>query len=232
MASFVIEPGDTPVKDDRPGPAERNSHLLVVALFLALAFLVKAPTLQYAHREADEIVYFQLAQQLYEKGTYSLQGTDILKHLPPAIYDRPLFHHPPVFPVLLIPFVALRNIQWAVFASWLGHGLCIVAVALIAREIQKRRGGDRNGFHPELWVPLVGVSRNSIMRFQAILERAGEGIALDLHSNGHSHDSLVPCISGSLWSVCSLLVESGPSPGRSERFLADHAAPPLLLLFR
>ena len=80
--------------------------LKVALLFILVSTVLKLASLTFTHTEPDEVVYWTLAQHLLASGDYSLQGSEVLELLSPVIYDRPLFHHPPLFPVLLIPFVA------------------------------------------------------------------------------------------------------------------------------
>src|SRR5688500_6972258 len=81
----------------------RALHGFVVfccAAVIVSAFL-KLPSLRYPLDEADERIYWQLADNLARGGEYTLQGTEIVRELSPYMYDRPLFHHPPLFPAMV-----------------------------------------------------------------------------------------------------------------------------------
>lgn len=145
--------------------SDATRFVLVVLSFVVFATLLKAPSLQWPRQEADEVIYLQLARQIVERGEYTLQGTPILPELPSGMYDRPMFHHPPLFPLLLTPFVAAGIPDSGVWVSWLGHILCILAVALLARHILSARGGTFTPFDARFWIPLLGVSLDPILMF-------------------------------------------------------------------
>lgn len=133
--------------------------LLLVALFSAFTVLLKLPSLGFAHDEPDEVVYWSLAHNLVERGAYTLRGTEILGRLSPRIYDQPLFHHPPLYPVLLTPFVALEAKQAAVALSWLGHLLCLLAVGIFGWALLARGEGAVD----LLWLALLGVATDPLL---------------------------------------------------------------------
>jgi 4-amino-4-deoxy-L-arabinose transferase-like glycosyltransferase len=53
-------------------------------------------------REVDEMIDVTLAHRLsLDPSTYTLRGTPVLDRLAQDVYDVPLFHHPPLVPLLL-----------------------------------------------------------------------------------------------------------------------------------
>jgi len=119
----------------------RNKYgaYLILAAVLLFALLLKLPSLSMAHNEQDERIYMSLAKNLYDTGSYSLQGTSILPKLPKSIYDRPFFHHPPLYIFMLVPFVSAFSDSAAVVVSWLGYFLFIFAIFLFALYFVKNR---------------------------------------------------------------------------------------------
>jgi 4-amino-4-deoxy-L-arabinose transferase-like glycosyltransferase len=131
--------------------------LLFAAPFLALALLTKLPSLAFEHREPDEVIYWTVAKRMSDYGTYSLRGAPFMHQLSRKMYDRPLFHHPPLYPALLVPFEERELRREAIVISWLGHGLAIFAVALIGVHLHARLGGDTSAW-AALALPLLGVA--------------------------------------------------------------------------
>jgi hypothetical protein len=146
-------------------PAGRRTLFTLVLLFIGLSVLMKIPTLIFEHEEPDERIYWAVAENVVARGEYTLRGSEMLANLSPRIYDRPLFHHPPLYTVLLLPFVALDAPQAAVVISWVGHALCIVAVALIGSTLLGDGRGLPAGFHRFAWIPLLGVAVDPLLLF-------------------------------------------------------------------
>lgn len=127
---------------DRPQRSFDPRVALAAASAFVLALLVKWPQRTFTHREPDEVVYWQLAQRLWQDGVYSLRGTRMLELLPASMYDQPLFHHPPLFAVLLGPFAAnsaeLYPPAAALWIVWvlqaIGAAACVVVAARLCRE--------------------------------------------------------------------------------------------------
>jgi len=142
-------------------PLAAGRALLIAAPFLALALVTKLPSLAFVHREPDEVIYWAVAQHLDDYGLYTLRGAPILKKLPRAMYDRPLFHHPPLYPALLVPFVQRDARSEAVVISWLGHALAIFSVAWIGLHLHARLGGSSRAFSA-LAIPLAGVALDPV----------------------------------------------------------------------
>jgi 4-amino-4-deoxy-L-arabinose transferase-like glycosyltransferase len=139
--------------------AHLREVLLLVALFSAFTLILKLPSLRFTHNEADEVVYWSVAQNLLENGVYTLRGAEITRRLSPAIYDRPLFHHPPLYPLLLTPFVALEAKGAAIVISWLGHLLCVLSVGIIGWALLDH--GERA--REILWLALLGVATDPLL---------------------------------------------------------------------
>jgi 4-amino-4-deoxy-L-arabinose transferase-like glycosyltransferase len=143
-----------------PGVRSHVTRVVVlVVLFSAFTVVLKLPSLGFTHDEPDEVVYWSLARNLLERGAYTVRGTEILNRLSPAIYDRPLFHHPPLYPILLTPFVALQAEPAAVTISWFGHLLCLVSVGIIGWTLLVRGEGSED----VLWLALLGVATDPLL---------------------------------------------------------------------
>jgi 4-amino-4-deoxy-L-arabinose transferase-like glycosyltransferase len=143
-------------------PLGARRALLVAAPFLALALLTKLPSLSFEHREPDEMIYWTVARHLHEHGRYTLRGAPFMQRLPRAMYDRPLFHHPPLYPALLVPFVAHDARREAVAISVLGHLLAIFSVAWIGLHLHARLGGGGSALGA-LAIPLAGVALDPVL---------------------------------------------------------------------
>jgi 4-amino-4-deoxy-L-arabinose transferase-like glycosyltransferase len=137
----------------------------VVALCILLALLLKLFVYELPHTEPDERVYWQLAENVVNTGHYSLRGTEVLKTLSPGIYDKPLFHHPPLFPFLLVPFVMADAHQAAVVVPWTGHFLAILSVGLLGFALRRESEEELAPFSPRYWIPVVAVALDPILVF-------------------------------------------------------------------
>jgi 4-amino-4-deoxy-L-arabinose transferase-like glycosyltransferase len=144
----------------QPHQTQPTSHFwLILAIILLFCAALKLPTLTLPHDEPDEQIYWQLASRLLTVGHYNLQGTEILKQLSPPIYDRPIFCHPPLFAISLIPFVHWQARNLAVLVSWLGHFLCIIAVAVMGRRMA------REECQLIFWLPVIGMALDPFLAF-------------------------------------------------------------------
>lgn len=132
--------------------------MLIYVLMIAL----KLPSLSADHLEDDERIYWALAENYLETRTYSLRGTNLLEALPPAIYDKPLFHHPPMLTFLLIPFAWLGAPKAAILVSWLGHAIAVKGITLISWSTRRRAW---HGTHYFLWLPILGMALDPVMSF-------------------------------------------------------------------
>lgn len=135
---------------------------LVCAAIIILCLALKLPSLFFARAEYDERIYWEVTWNWLNNGRYSLQGMPVLKELPPSVYDRPFFHHPPLLPMLLAPFVAADAPGPAIVISWLGHVLAIVGVAMICWTWRRRSWPPT---HFPLWLPVLAVALDPLMTF-------------------------------------------------------------------
>ena len=145
--------------DDR---SPLRQAVVLAAPFLALALLLKVPSLFFSHAENDEVIYWTVAQHVAGGSGYTLRGAPFLDKLPPSIYDHPLFHHPPLYVLLLVPFVKLHAPHAAVIVSWAGHLLAILAVALFGLRLESELGGDEPA-RRALAIPLLGVALDPVL---------------------------------------------------------------------
>lgn len=137
-----------------PGPG----FWTVTLVFAAFCLLLKLSTWNFPHNRGDEPIYWQVSQNLVQKGEYNILGSPILEKLPPHMYHRKLFTHPPLYPLLLVPFVVYGSAQSAILISWLSHALCIIALALLLRSMLQNGPEGFDAMSPCFWVPLLGLS--------------------------------------------------------------------------
>lgn len=155
-----------PAVDELGQTRQKQPHFwLVLSIILLFCAALKLPTLTAPHDEPDEQVYWQLAGRLLSSGQYNLHDTPILQALSAPMYDRPLFFHPPLFPLLLIPFVHWQCPSLAVLISWLGHFLCIIAVALMGRRLARELPAGPDGGQLLFWLPVLGMTLDPVVTF-------------------------------------------------------------------
>lgn len=140
-------------------------RFVLICVLISVFCLALKPMSWFAPRaEVDEQVYWTLARHFQRTGEYSLQGTGAIEalNLSRPIYDHPLFHHPPLYTFLLLPFAAARNPNAAILISWLGHVLAIMGISLVCWIW--RRPFTR-GTESALWLPVFAVAADPLMMF-------------------------------------------------------------------
>jgi 4-amino-4-deoxy-L-arabinose transferase-like glycosyltransferase len=187
----------------------------VVLLIMAFSILLKLPTLNLRHEEGDEVRFWYLTKNWIATGNYTLQGSPIF-NIPTfkAYYGyRQMPVHPPLFPAVLRPFAQYENIpHYAVMASWLGHLLAILAVALIARYLIHYHNLSFTAFSPLFWLPLLGIATDPIMTWvsgKLWIDNLHAGlaalsIALALMANRFHYRQLIYLLSGILLGLALL----------------------------
>ncbi len=136
----------------------------VVLLIIGLTIFVKIPTLNLPHVEGDEVAFWHLANNWIKTGKYTDKGDDLTPY--PAYVDRftrDMPVHPPVFAALLVPFAKYKALDKAVIASWVGHILAILAVALIGRHVLQKTPDIDTALSPHFWLPMLGVATDPVM---------------------------------------------------------------------
>jgi 4-amino-4-deoxy-L-arabinose transferase-like glycosyltransferase len=94
------------------------------------------------HIENDEVILQVLADKVSKNfSDYSLQDTEILKQLPKVVYDKPLFHHPPLFIYGLILFKILFGTKFLILFPILASTLVVWVVFLIAKQLYDEKVG-------------------------------------------------------------------------------------------
>ncbi len=144
------------------GNGDFRRYVLVCALIAAACLAFKLPSLTFHRQEYDERIYWQLTENWLETGHYNIQGRPVLDELPASIYDRPLFHHPPLASLLLIPFVTFESPNGAILVSWLGHVLGIVGIAVICWTWRRR---NWHATHLGLYLPVLAMAMDPVFTF-------------------------------------------------------------------
>lgn len=110
----------------------RHPVLFVLLLASAIAILLHVPAFYRQNREGDELVYLELARAMnWDLSHFTTSDSQQLRGWPYSIYRQPLFHHGPLYP-LILKFGRLWNapsetgLLYGV-ASVLGLLLCIAA---------------------------------------------------------------------------------------------------------
>ena len=149
-------------RNGKSGPSITPTTVTLLAL---LFITLKIPSLLAAHVETDELIYASLTRNLFLHGQYNLVGLPIYETLSPAIYHHPLFHHPPLLPLLMVLFMWLGIAKWAIVISWIGHFLCIASVAIQCRLISSvYAGDDRDRYAPWVsWLPVLAICVDPVL---------------------------------------------------------------------
>jgi 4-amino-4-deoxy-L-arabinose transferase-like glycosyltransferase len=134
---------------------------------LLFALIIKLPTLTYPFSNWDELIYLELTRNWLATGSYSLAGSELLARLPANFYDHPVFHHPPGFALLLIPFVLAKAGQLAITLSWLGHALSLLAIAIVGYQLTLRDKPSHFRNRCAFLLPLAAATTDPLMNFIA-----------------------------------------------------------------
>jgi len=138
----------------------------VTLLIIGFSAVLKLPTFNLPHQEGDEVAFWHLTKNWIETGKYTLKGSPLSTS---KVYfsraNREMPVHPPMFPLLLRPFVERNAPDKAVVVSWLGHLLAILAVALIGRYLFLAHGLAQSALSPLFWIPLLGIATDPIMTY-------------------------------------------------------------------
>lgn len=112
-----------------------NTALILIGVLL-LSLSIRLPALFTQHIENDEVILQVLAEKVSENPKdYSLQGTAVLDQLPKIVYDKPLFHHPPLFTYGLMLFRKLLGIKFQILFPVLANVLTVLIIFAIGREL-------------------------------------------------------------------------------------------------
>jgi hypothetical protein len=93
----AAEPRSDP--NSRPGV---RSYLVAFLWCAGVTVLLHSSMLFKSHSEGDELVYFVLSQQMgWDLSNYTTKDDPRVNSFPYTIYRNPVFHHPPLLPLVL-----------------------------------------------------------------------------------------------------------------------------------
>lgn len=79
-----------------------REYLQIFLLSVTVSLLLHASSLWKRHDEGDEIAYLALARQMnWDLSHYTTRDDREVSQFPSSIYRGPVFHHPPLFPLVL-----------------------------------------------------------------------------------------------------------------------------------
>jgi len=112
-----------------------DTKIILIAIIL-LSLSIRLPALFIRHIENDEVILQALAEKVSENPKdYSLQGTAVLDQLPKIVYDKPLFHHPPLFTYGLILFRKLFGVRYQVLFPVFASVITLLVIFAIGKEL-------------------------------------------------------------------------------------------------
>ena len=112
-----------------------NTKIILIAIILS-SLSLQLPALFIPHKENDEVILQVLAEKVSRNlWDYSLQGTAVLEEFPKSVYDKPLFHHPPLFTYGLILFRSLLGIKFQILFPIFASILTVLIIFAIAKEL-------------------------------------------------------------------------------------------------
>ncbi len=83
----------------KPDP---RPYLVAFLCCAGVTVLIHSPMLFKPHSEGDEFVYYVLSQRMgWDLSNYTTKDDSRVNDLPDVIYRRPVFHHPPLLPLVL-----------------------------------------------------------------------------------------------------------------------------------
>jgi hypothetical protein len=78
------------------------TFLVISLLFSSVILLLHVKSFLIVHNENDEVVYLSLASRMnWDLTNYTTRNVPIVRDFPYSIYRQPLFHQPPLFPLVL-----------------------------------------------------------------------------------------------------------------------------------
>ena len=133
--------------------------LALLGFFLLLCVLMHAKSFSVSHIEGDEIVYLTLAREMnWDFSGYSTQHDAAVRRFPHSIYRQELFHHPPLYPLVLKIGMLF---QQAVF-----FGLAFQVLAMALLLIFARRAAQLCELPPRLQAVLyAGMTFGPLLMF-------------------------------------------------------------------
>lgn len=118
-----------------------NTTLILIGILL-LSLSIQLPALFTRHIENDEVILQALAEKvLVNPRDYSLQGTAVLDQLPRIVYDKPLFHHPPLFAYGLALFKKVLGVKFQILFPILASVLTVLIIFAIGKKLYDERIG-------------------------------------------------------------------------------------------
>src|ERR1700733_6103280 len=84
------------------GPLSIRSYLVPLIWCAGVTVLLHCPMLFKSHFEGDEVAYFVLSQRMgWDLSNYTTKDDPRVNTFPYTIYRNPVFHHPPLLPLVL-----------------------------------------------------------------------------------------------------------------------------------
>lgn len=81
---------------------ENKAYLFILTISVAASLFLHARTFWLRHEESDEVVYLALARRMsWTFSNYSTRDIPEFRLAPYSIYRQPLFHQPPLYPLIL-----------------------------------------------------------------------------------------------------------------------------------
>ena len=89
-------------RENPVGPLTVRSYLVPFLWCAGVTVLLHCPMLFKSHSEGDELAYFVLSQRMgWDLSNYTTKDDPRVNTFPYTIYRNPVFHHPPLLPLVL-----------------------------------------------------------------------------------------------------------------------------------
>lgn len=119
-----------------------STYSLIIIALIFFSLVIRIPSLFLPHIENDEVIYQSVAEKITKDfSDYSLQGTVILNQLPKALYDYPIFRHPPLFIWCIALIRLLFGVPFQILVPIFSGVLTILLTILITNRLYSRKEG-------------------------------------------------------------------------------------------
>lgn len=120
---------------DHSGDSSRRYSTSLLVFFIVLMALLHARSFNRPHEEGDEKVYLAVAESMgWDLSNYSTRDDPEVRTYPYSIYRQELFHHPPLYPLVLKIGLTFDR---PIFAGLLFQMMAMALLLVFARRVAR-----------------------------------------------------------------------------------------------